>query len=151
MNKLTIVYGILLILTLSACGKPQDGKAGADGSNGHDGHDGTNASCTVKAIQGGSLISCSDGSSSLVLNGTNGTNGQNGTPGSVIKPTTLCAEDKTVYPKVFAEVAFCIDGDLYAVYSENNGFLSLIPNGSYTSNGHNSSCSFKVSGCKVTK
>lgn len=60
-----------------------------------------------------------------------------------ITPVQFCP-NTTTYPTTFSEVAFCIDNNLYAVYSENDGFLSLIPPGNYISNGINSTCTFHV-------
>lgn len=105
--------------------------------------------CTTKAVpanaaapNGGSLITCPT-SQSLILNGSNGTNG--------VSPTTvqLCRGTPS-YPSTFVEVAFCLNNELYAVYSQNGGFMTLIPPGQYSSNGIGSSCSFTVlSGCRV--
>ena len=52
---------------------------GVDGRNGLDGKDGV--SCTVTQEETGSLISCTDGSYSLVLNGINGEQGIQGPTG----------------------------------------------------------------------
>lgn len=79
-------------------------------------------------------------------NGVNGTNGLNGRDGVDANPVTvvqLCPAT-TVYPTVFSEVAFCINGELYATYSTHGGFSTKIPPGNYSSNGVNSSCSFTV-------
>lgn len=56
----------------------------------------------------------------------------------------FCAES-TSYPSTFPEVGFCIEGQLYAVYSANDGFLTLIPPGQYRSNAIGSACNFTVS------
>lgn len=60
-----------------------------------------------------------------------------------IIPVQFCP-NTTTYPTTFSEVAFCINNNLYAVYSANDGFLTLIPPGNYTSNGINSTCTFQV-------
>jgi hypothetical protein len=122
---------------------------GAYNQQGPQGIPGTNGSgCTVSTIgvgpgtpNGGALITCAT-TSSLVLNGTNGT------AGTIVAPVQFCPA-ATSYPGTFSEVGFCIGGNLYAVYSANDGFLSAIPNGNYTSNGINSSCNFTVTGCTV--
>lgn len=169
-------FAISFMFILSACGK-----VGPAGQNGTDG-----SSCSVTTVQasspapnGGSLIQCQDGSSSLVLNGTNGTdgsngatgatgatgaaghngtngtngtngvNGSNGTNGTVITPTQFCS-GTTVYPSKFVEVGFCINNQLYAVYSANDGFLTQIPVGYYSSAGINASCNFTVAAnCQI--
>ena len=125
---------LTFILSLISCGPP--GSTGPSGSNGTNGN-----SCTVSSItspQVGSLITCTDGTSSLVLSG------------SVVQAVQFCP-NQTSYPGTFSEVGFCIQGVLYAVYSLNNGFMSQIPSGQYSSNGVNSSCNFTVVGCTVTQ
>lgn len=83
--------------------------------------------------------------------GKDGVNGKDGAPGTQITVVQLCPNNnQTTYPSIFSEVAFCIQGKLYAVYSQNGGFDSEIPPGTYSSNGINSSCTFKVlSNCVV--
>jgi len=108
------------------------------------------SSCSVSSVtspRAGSLITCTDGTSSLVLNGTNGVNGANGT---IVNPVRFCKSTPSSYPTVFSEVGFCINNILYSVYSANDGFLTALPNGTYNSDGINSSCSFTVNGCIVT-
>jgi len=116
---------LLIGLLCSSCG-PQ----GTPGTNG--------SSCTVSSIapsttllSGGSLIQCTDGTQSLLVNGT------------IVEPVQFCP-GATTYPSEFNEVGFCIQGNLYAVYSQNGGFLSEIPVGYYGSDGINASCNFTV-------
>lgn len=118
---------LVICLLVSACGQ---GPAGTNGVNG--------SSCSVSQLtpstaapEGGALISCTDGTSSLVLSGT------------VIKSVQFCPGTPS-YPAVFPEVGFMIGGKLYAVYSQNGGFLALITPGTYYSNGINNSCTFTV-------
>lgn len=64
----------------------KDGRDGIDGKDGKDGRDGyscsvTNVSANSVAPNGGAMISCEDGTNTLVLNGINGTNGINGRDG----------------------------------------------------------------------
>lgn len=115
-----------------------DGLNGSNGSNGNDGHDGSNG---LNGSNGTNGTNGQDGTNGT--NGSNGTNGTNGTDGTLITIVQLCTSP-TVYPTTFTEVAFCIDHNLYAVYSENNGFLSIIPPGNYSSVGHNSTCSVTI-------
>lgn len=80
------------------------------------------------------------------VNGTNGTNGTNATPVTLVK---LCpgAPSHTV----FVEYAICLQGQLYAVYSANGGFLTLLSPGSYSSAGIGSACNLTVAAnCVVT-
>lgn len=179
------------------------GPMGATGATGVQGATGVmGASCTVSAVEiqeaapnGGSLISCPDGTQELVLNGSNGTNGVtgttgsqgaagvtgatgyngtdgaagstgatgsagvtgptgeagvNGTNGTVVVAVQFCSGTPT-YPTTFPEVGFCINNNLWAVYSQNGGFLTELPLGNYSSDGINSSCSFTVgSNCSVS-
>jgi hypothetical protein len=135
------IYGILLILTIYvlSCGQEFDGSVGSQGPPGPHG-----SGCSVQTVSvssvapnGGALIQCQDGTSSLILNGTVGV------PGTVIAPIQFCP-GVTTYPSQFNEVGFCISNNLYAVYSANDGFLSYIPPGYYSSNAINSTCNFYV-------
>lgn len=152
----SLVVFIIIPANLSGCG-PRGAAGvnglsiiGAAGANGQDGQ-----GCQVTAVasspvapNGGSLISC-PATSSLVLNGTNGTAGAAGSPGTVITSIQLCP-GVPVYPSKFIEVAFCMNEQLYGVYSANGGFITLLPPGAYASNGINSSCNFTIgNNCSV--
>jgi hypothetical protein len=148
-----IVMGIAIVCVLVATsGCARVGMQGPQGNTGQTGNTGAPGSnCTVTTVQpeiaapnGGSLITCPGGSESLVLNGSTGQSGTNGTNGTVVTPVQFCA-NTTTYPTTFSEVGFCIRGNLYAVYSLNDGFLSEIVPGEYESDGVNSSCDFTVS------
>lgn len=76
--------------------------------------------------------------------GPQGIPGQPGAPGTTIEPVQFCPGVTTAYPTTFPEVGFCIDGNLYAVYSTNDGFLTLVPPGLYQSNAVGSACTFTV-------
>ena len=128
--KLLVVFGCLLLM---ACGQAQTGAPGKDGS-----------SCSVSAVaantvllNGGTLIQCTNGTSSLISNGSPGS------PGTVVAPLQFCP-DTPSYPSTFIEVGFVISGSVYAVYSSNGGFMTLIPPGRYTSNAINSRCDFTL-------
>lgn len=166
---------ILSLLMANGCGKVgapgPKGDTGATGQNGQDAQPCGVTSVGVSSLapNGGSLITCPT-TSTLVLNGTNGsdgqngatgatgatgptgaagTNGINGTNGTVITMVKLCG-GATVYPSKFVEVAACINGSLWGVYSANGGFLTELPAGTYGSNGINSSCNFVIgSNCTV--
>lgn len=86
----------------------------------------------------------SDFKSTPGLAGKDGTNGSNGIDGAKITTIQFCKNSIPSYPAVFPEVGFCIDHQVYAVYSANDGFLVLVPPGAYYSNGINSSCTFTV-------
>jgi hypothetical protein len=133
-----------------------DGKPGASGPQGPQGVAGSSCTTTVvnpgvMAPQGGAAISCQDGTTALILNGTPGQRGAEGSPGIVVTPIQFCGTSSNSYPDVFNEIGFCIDGNIYAVYSQNGGFLTEIGPGNYSSDGINSSCNFTVaSNCVVT-
>ena len=138
-------------------------------NNGAQGADGT--SCTVTQTDGGADVTCGSNTVSI-SNGTAGSTGatgaqgpagpqgpqglpgSNGSPGSNGTSITIvqfCPNVVTTYPSTFAEVGLCIGGNLFAVYSANDGFLSYIPPGTYFSNGINASCTFHVgNNCEVT-
>lgn len=81
------------------------------------------------------------------INGTNGTNGVTGpagADGTVITPVQFCPNVTSSYPSTFPEVGLCVNGSIYAVYSANDGFLTLIPPGTYVSNAIGSACNFTV-------
>lgn len=153
-----LVMIIMLSAVFSACGQPQAGSAGSQGPAGPQGSAGVSPpSCTVISVpasgvapNGGALVTCPDGTQSLVLNGTNGTNGAPGTPGTLVTPVQFCP-GTTHYPTTFPEVGFCINNELYAVYSANDGFLTKVAPGVWSSNAIGSSCTFTVSAnCVVT-
>lgn len=159
----------------------QTGSTGAQGNTGPQGPQGATGAqgapgenCTVEAVaassaapNGGSLISCPDGSQSLVLNGATGAQGATGatgsqgatgaqgspgTLGSIVIAIQFCPGVTPTYPSAFPEVGFCIDGTLYAVYSANDGFLAEITPGTYSSDGINASCTFTVgANCEVSQ
>ena len=85
--------------------------------------------------------------------GPQGIPGTNGMPspmgpqypgGSVITPVQFCPGSITSYPTTYAEVGLCINNNIWAVYSANDGFLTEIVPGYYTSNAIGSSCNFTV-------
>lgn len=132
-----LVASCFILLLLAACGSPDyllvQGPAGPKGDVGAIGATGATGSDGAQGATGPT--------------GNSGTDGQDATPVTVVK---LCPQTAS-YPSVFVEYAICLGGQLYAVYSENNGFLALIPPGAYHSEGHGSSCNFTVgAGCVVS-
>lgn len=69
--------------------------------------------------------------------------GEQGPPGTGITTVQFCP-GTTQYPTIFPEYGLLINGNIYAVYSQNDGFLTLIPTGIYYSNAVGSSCTFTV-------
>lgn len=81
--------------------------------------------------------------------GATGNTGPAGQNGSTITLVQLCPGTPT-YPTTFIEFAFCVNNNLYAVYSANDGFETILPPGEYESNGIGSRCDFQViSGCQI--
>lgn len=75
--------------------------------------------------------------------GSDGKDGQDGEDANPVTTVKLCPGEST-YPSKFVEIALCIDGRLFAVYSKNGGFLTEIPPGTYSSKGIGSRCNLKV-------
>ena len=128
---------ILIVLTMSFFGC---GKQGSQGSAGAPGQAGAAAQpCTVTTIANGAQINCPNGSSATVYDGAAGS------PGTVVSAVQFCPSNFVPsYPNTFAEVGFCIGGNLYGVYSANGGFMAMLPPGVYSSDGINASCSFTI-------
>jgi hypothetical protein len=157
----TAILLTCLAVMLTGCGQGPKGDQGLRGAQGPEGLPGTNCSVTSMtpnsaAPNGGSLIQCPDGTSSLVLNGSNGSNGKdgqngtNGTSGTIITSIQFCPGTPS-YPSIFPEVGFCINDKIYAVYSSQGGFLTVVQPGTWVSNAIGSSCTFTVGpNCEVT-
>jgi len=162
MKITNVIVAMSSLAMLTACGGPgpqgvpgpqgNTGAAGAAGATGSTGAMGPQGgSCTVAtfpastaAPTGGAIVECYDGTYAVILNGTDGV------PGTTVDTVQLCP-GTTTYPTEFNEVAVCMSGSLYAVYSANGGFLSEIPQGEYSSDGINASCAFTIgANCTVT-
>lgn len=162
-------YTILMVMfAISACGR-NNGilslKSGTNGTNGHSAAFSQVVADTSVCSNGGFVLSSGvDTNDDAVLqpdetkavtvtcNGLNGSNGANGTNGTNASPVTivnLCPGVNS-YPGVFIEVAFCINSELYGVYSSNGGFMTKLSDGNYSSNAIGSSCSLTINGCSVT-
>lgn len=75
--------------------------------------------------------------------GPQGATGPSGADGTSIVWVQFC-QGTTTYPADFQEGGLCISGNIYGVYSANNGFLTLLPPGAYNSNAIGSSCNFTI-------
>jgi hypothetical protein len=157
-KKIMVGFCIVLAILGISSGLSGCGKQGAPGSQGVQGIPGSNCTVTLLAVgspgasNGGSLIQCPDGSSSLVLNGNNGENGQAGTPGTVVTPIQFCTGYTTTYPSSFPEFGVCINNLIYAVYWDgSNAWLAQIVPGYYASTSTNAACDFTVAeNCTIT-
>lgn len=148
---------IIVCILLSACSKMYTGATGGRGAAG--------GNCTVSKDGNTATIICPDGTSTSVTDGAigpvgetgatgqqgnpgiNGTNGTNATPITAIQ---FCSNVTPVYSSHFPEFGLCLGGSLYGVYSQNGGFLALLPPGTYYSNGINASCTFTIGpNCEV--
>lgn len=134
-------YAIIALLLCMSCAGPKgndgvmgptgapgsDGRAGSDGTNGNDGHDGAT------------------GPAGLV-----GPQGPAGLAGTQFTFVQLCPGAPS-YPHVFIELAMCVNGDLYGVYSANGGFYTYFPPGAYSSAGIGSACNLTIhANCTIT-
>lgn len=122
------------------------GPIGLPGASGPQGNPGSSPVITTQpagnqaCLNGGLLILSNGTPIGVVCNGQNGAAGQNLTPITIVQ---FCAAT-TTYPSTFSEIGYCIGGQLYGVYSQNDGFESYLPPGTYSSNGINSSCTFTI-------
>lgn len=76
--------------------------------------------------------------------GATGPQGAAGADGTIIVPIQFCPGVTPTYPNKFPEYGLCINNQVYAVYSANDGFLTLTPPGTYNSNAVGSNCNFKI-------
>jgi hypothetical protein len=132
-------YGLCLVLAmlvaLSACA-PKEGPRGADGAVGKQGETGEQG---PKGDKGDA--------------GDKGDKGDQGNPGVDPTPTTIVklCPGFTQFNSIYVEVALCIQGKLYGVYSANGGFMTEIVPGTYFSDGVGNSCNVTVSAnCQVS-
>ena len=96
------------------------------------------------------LASCGQGTQTQFATGATGPQGPAGGNGSTVTFVQLCPGVQTSYPSSFPEVAECVDGNLYGVYSANGGYLFEIPPGVYTSNAIGSTCTVTVgTNCQI--
>lgn len=111
---------------------------GAAGTNG--------SSCTTHQMEGGAIISCTDGTSSIVYNGVNGLTGATGATGSdgILEVINPCGEE-FANDEVFLRLS---SGRILALYDggPNQDRLVLLAPGNYisTDTAASKSCSFTV-------
>jgi Collagen triple helix repeat (20 copies) len=132
---------IVLFLILAACERGAQGIQGGNGTNGTNGIDGTNGTNGATGAQG------PQGPQGIP--GSTGAQGPAGADGTQITVVQFCPGTPS-YPSTFPETGLCINGNIYAVYSKNDGFLTEIPPGLYRSNAVSSSCTFAVgANCQI--
>lgn len=107
--------------------------------------------CSTQAVANGTMITCPDGSSQLVVNGQTGLPGiqgplgpvgPTGASGSIVQTIQFCPGVPN-YGSFF-EVGFCIDHNLYAVYWAGSAFLTLLSPGTYVTTTSGANCNFTV-------
>lgn len=118
------LFIMVVVAIVSCC--PRDGKDGPPGVIGPQGPSGSNGN---------------DGDDGAI--GPTGPVGDTGASGTLATFVQFCP-GVTAYPSTFVEVGICVNHNLYAVYSANDGFLTLIPPGRYHSNAIGSRCDFTV-------
>lgn len=112
---------------------------------------------TQVTLAGQSYLACNGAPGQSIVGpaGPQGEQGPQGSPGQDAIPVTVvqfCPGYTPVYPNAFPEVGVCISGQLYGVYSANDGFMALLTPGTYSSNGINASCTFTIGpNCQVTQ
>lgn len=75
MKEFTIFRAILVCLALISCGIAADFPP-------HDKKDKANKKCSVEQLEDGALITCPDGTTTMINNGSNGADGQTGATGN---------------------------------------------------------------------
>ena len=134
---------LLTFLFVIGCAGPQGATGSAGSSNG----------CTVLTLSltsqtpnGGTLLSCTDGTSALIFNGSNGT------PGTVIGIVQLCPTQGVPTYGNWPEVGFCINNVLYGLFQDNKGNLenTTLSSGNYNDLANNTTCHLVINGCSIS-
>lgn len=162
MRNLIVIFGLLVLATISiSCAGPkgdsgEQGNVGAPGAPGNDGSIGAQGPQGNTGAAGPSGPAGSPGS-----NGAPGANGQNGSTGpqgpagnngTEVTMIQFCANQATVYPTAFPEYGFCIGNNIYATYWDgHNAWTAKVIPGHYSSTATGLMCSFTVTAnCGVT-
>lgn len=124
---------IFTLLTLVSCGARREGKTGAsgkDGTNGINGKDGS--SCHVNSVSNGAIITCDDGSQSIVLNGDKGGVGDKGDTGTNGISPILETIDPCGNGTGFDEILIKTDIGYISYFEDGNKrFLAKLDAGNY--------------------
>ncbi len=143
---LTIVVVLFVVAFLSACAGPR-GDAGARGNPGFSPLVGTLPATSYECPNGGLEVWVQT-TKTIVCNGVNGavgpTGGQ-GIPGVDATPVSIFqfCPGTSSYSN-FLEFGIKIGTSIYAVYSANNGFLTLLAPGGYVTTATGANCNFIV-------
>lgn len=141
----------------------ETGATGATGAAGQSSSVTVTTACAAQCATGGLVITTLNGSvstSNVVCNGASGPVGATGPTGNQgpagtdlnnISMVKFCSETPS-YPSSFPEYGLCMNNQLWGVYSDHGGFWALLPPGTYSSNGINSSCTFTIgTNCSITR
>lgn len=120
MKKLFIV----LTIFASACSlEDRTGPMGPEGAPGRPG-----SSCSVEPVSNGAVITCDDGTSAVIVNGTDGQDAPP-TAYSVVELIDPCGDEPNAFDEVLLRLA---NGQLMAHYSSDGlQFLTLLSPGNY--------------------
>lgn len=136
-----LVPVVVLTLNLFSCMYQVDyNRPGIVGPKGDSGSDGK--SCTVTQVANGALISCPDGTSTAILNGTPGADGQPA-PATAYTVTELVdpCGPQGAYDEVLLKLA---NGQILAHFASGaKQFLTIVPPGNYTST-DSTNCFFTI-------
>ena len=152
---------ILISLTFTGCGELFLTKNPKDGVNGHSAVFKLLTADSTVCPAGGSIMSAGidlnddallqpeETKSVLVAcNGQQGATGAAGTNATSVTIVPLCPGVSNY--GTFIEIGLCMNSKLYGVYSANNGFLTYLASGSYSSNAIGSACNLVINGCTVS-
>lgn len=141
--KTTLI--IFSLLTLVSCGARREGKTGAsgkDGTNGVNGKDGS--SCHVNSVSNGAIITCDDGTQSIVMNGDKGDVGDKGETGTNGISPILETIDPCGNGTGFDEILIKTNIGYISYFEEGNKrFLAKLDIGSYRTTDQQA-CRFSV-------
>lgn len=146
---LFVFVSFLVLLFLSACGNQELTV--------------TQKGCYISKVDGGVMITCSNGTTAAVLNGTNGVDGQDGLKGDkgdtgetgakgdqgiqgIAGTSVSIVQFCPGYAATsFPEVGFKINGKIYCeYYSPPSSGLVYLPPGNYRSTQTSAPCNFSI-------
>jgi hypothetical protein len=144
---LTVATVLLVIafLSITGCAGPR-GDLGPQGIPGYSPVVGTQPATSQECLSGGMEVYVGS-SKTVICNGSKGATGLQGNPGQDSDQVTIfkfCPNVTGNYPSIFPEYGIRLDSKVYAVYSSNGGFLTLLTPGTYKTTGIGSNCNFTV-------